>query len=202
MFLILVLIHSIPDWSSFLLLSYHLHSVTVCLTNLAPLLLSKIPTHRSAPSGSQCLSSLPLAIPLEPKCIHRGIWEYVIWGQVCRQVSLWQCLEFWAGKSLFPPRETWLPLQLGDVFSLRLRAHVIHKWEERNYCFLPSTILKIIDMLGIHFQGCSYVNKWHKRASTCLLKELILLVISLPRSSKLVVLFLLSIYNHMLLYLR
>lgn len=53
-----------------------------------------------------------------------------------------------AVKSLFPPRETWLPLLFNDVFTLRLTKSLpVHKREESSLSFPILQLLKVIETL-------------------------------------------------------
>lgn len=58
----------------------------------------------------------------------------------------------WAGKSLFPPRETWLSLLFNDAFSNKPNKRSSHpQCEERSHCLLPFTTGEIIKILDVPF---------------------------------------------------
>ena len=123
------------------------------LTNLVSLLCFQKSIHCLISLGFKCLNP-PILLPFlwNPNSYREkfsGMKPRLLTDE-CVAIP---CL--WAGKSLFPPRETWLgshyslPGKLGYHYGLtmlfhtdQLRGHLIHQHEERNHCFLPFTIGK------------------------------------------------------------
>lgn len=99
---------------------------------------------------------------------------------ICHAGSRWQtdqCATMpcsWAGNSLLQPRETWLPLLLGDAFSLRPSKNSSHSQmskKKKNHVFCILQLLKVIGLFDALYTHLDNLETALKMDSNILIKR-------------------------------